>query len=128
VQLVREVLSWQQPAMETPQLQFEWSHDAATANWNVLKQNNLDVRKTLQSQGYSPLSFGSEFKPPSIIAPLLQHHPLWPRFKSSLEKGAELPLESMSEEDRIQDLREAMDRGNHKSANDNEEDLINMLI
>ena len=51
-----------------------------------------------------------------ILEPLLGHHPLWPAFRSILEHGAAYPLRSIDDDSRLQDIHDAIARGDHKSA------------
>ena len=90
--------------------------EAAEHNWNILQRHGGNLVATLAAYPNSPLGYGSEFQPPAILAPLLNRHPLWDRMNNELTNGSEWDLEPISEEDRIADLQEALDRGNHKSA------------
>jgi hypothetical protein len=86
-----------------------------------MKKNNFDLAKALTQQQNSPLGFGSEFKPPSIIQPLFHLHPNWNHVKSILSNGSQWPLEPISEEIRRSNLEEALAFGNHKGATDKPE-------
>ena len=70
----------------------------------------------LISDGYSPLQSGSEFRPVSLLAPGLEGHPLWPRLRKTLLRGAEMELKQISEKDGLTLLDEALACGNNKSA------------
>ena len=61
------------------------------------------------------------------LRPLLHSHPYWDYFRSMIERGVEYKLEDISEEQRIKDMEQAMHRGNHKSAQDQQE-LLETLV
>jgi hypothetical protein len=62
------------------------------------------------------INYGSEFRPPSILEPLLMHHPNWPKCKELLSKGSKWPLHDLPDSDCIAKNKEFIKRGNHKSA------------
>ena len=69
--------------------------------------------KAIEAQSSSPLGYGSEFKPPDVLEQLFR--------QSQLQRGSIWPLDDLSEEDRIADLKEALVFGNHKQATENPE-------
>jgi hypothetical protein len=71
---------------------------------------------TTQNTAHTVLSYGSEFKPSHIIAPLLQLHHHWPKIKDIIDKGMSYPLRDITEEERTADIKFMLARGNHKSA------------
>ena len=95
-------------------------------NYLVMKKCDMDLNKAFLKEGGSPLAFGSEFKPVSIIEPLFKKHPNWTRVKKILTEGSSWPLDPLDEEDRKKDLEEALSFGNHKGAEDNP-DLLREL-
>lgn len=60
--------------------------------------------------------FGSEFRHPSDLEPLLVDHPHWLEFKKILTHGATFPLLLISTDQRVVDIQFHCERGNHKSA------------
>ncbi len=76
----------------------------------------MSIEKALEAQASSPLGYGSEFRKPDTLRPLLQLHPNWERFERLLKNGSDWPLDPISEEDREQDVHEALEFGNHKGA------------
>ena len=106
---------------------FEWSDDAARHNLTILRTFRLDLAAALAAQPFSTITPGSEFRPAHLLAPLLSHHPLWPRFRERITLGAEFPLTSIADTDRRADLQAILSRGNHKSARGHEAKLTVML-
>ncbi|KAI2510350.1 hypothetical protein MHU86_4074 [Fragilaria crotonensis] len=81
----------------------------------------------MAAQPVSAVTPGSEFRPAALLALLLSAHPLWPRFWECILEGAEFPLQENSDADRLDDVRDNLARGNHKSARGHEAKLIAML-
>ena len=124
---IREVLRWKQPEPAKPQFIFEMSKRAAQKNYLVLGKHNFDFDKAIRAQANSPVAYGSEFKPAEILEPLFSRHPFWQRWKDILTNGSDWQLEPISEEARLLDLQEALDRGNHKGAQKKVETLIELV-
>jgi hypothetical protein len=76
----------------------------------------------------TPLGYGSEFRPISILEPLLHQHPYWEKFKTLLTLGSDWPLDPITEETRILDLTEALQFGNHKEAVKNPSLLTSLIL
>ena len=106
---------------------FELTKEAAEKNYCLLKKYGLDLSRAIDAQTSSPLSYGSEFKPPHILKRIYRNHPLWPRMEQLLINGSQWPLDEISKEDREADLHEALVFGNHKGAASKPE-LLKALI
>jgi hypothetical protein len=83
----------------------------------------------LRAQPFSTLTFGSEFHPAHLLAPLLSSHPLWGRqFVERITDGrAAFPLHDTLDNNRLSAVRENLAQGNHKSAHIHEQSLMSML-
>jgi hypothetical protein len=106
---------------------FELSNEAAQKNFCIMKKFRFSLRDAISSNPNSSISYGSEFRDPSELAPLLQHHPCWPSFKRLLAEGSNWPLSEISDLQRSIDVNEAIKFGNHKGASNNEP-LLRALI
>jgi len=82
----------------------------------LMKKYGGSLQRALDANGRSPLGMGLEFRAPKIIEPLYRHHPIWPRTKHILTYGSHWPLEELPEEQRVADVEEAINFGNHKGA------------
>ena len=109
-------LAWHPPPWSKPVFKFKLTELAARTNLEILESYNYDLQAILLEDAHSPLRPGSEFRPTAILDPALQGHPLWSRAKKTLMHGAHLPVEPIEEEPRLQDLLEAIEFGNSKSA------------
>ena len=92
---------------------FELSSSAAAHNWTILSKFR-DLGEALEHDNQSFTRYGSEFRTPTTLAPLLYKHPLWSKLKSILTHGIQFPLSQMSNESRKQDLKNSLVIGNHK--------------
>ena len=86
------VANWQQPEPEPCNFKFEISAEAAEHNLGIIRGHQHDLDAALKTDGGTPLCYGSEFKPPSILSFLLENHPLWDSISSSLSDGIKYPL------------------------------------
>lgn len=102
----------------SPTFKFVMTQEAALENWNIL-QSFPNLGKALASQKGSQLEYGSEFRDTATLHYIFAKHPLWHRLKSQLKFGTSFPLEDLSFDKRKQDVKEALEYGNHKGvAND----------
>ena len=125
---VKAALAWFPEERTIPIFDLRMSTSAAKANFEILRTANFDLQRLLTSDESSPLRPGSEFRPVSILSPVFEGHPLWPRVKNSLSHGANLELESIPETDRLTLLETAMSYGNHKSASLHATTLLPQLL
>ena len=81
-----------------PGLKFELSQEAALHNMRLrlLESYNNDIHQYLQRNVGAFINFGSEFRDPVKLEPLLMHHPNWLRFRSLLVKGSNWELKPIS--------------------------------
>ena len=121
------ILAYRHPPTRPSEFRFEWSADAAVHNWDLLRRHDRDLGSALRAQPFSTLTFGSEFRPAHLLAPLLSLHPLWGRFVERITDGAAFPLHDISDDDRLSAVHANLARGNHKSAHNHEQSLISML-
>jgi len=95
---------------------FDFSEEAKIHNTEILRRYNFDITAAIRDQPNSMVLFGSEFRDPSNLEPLLHQHPNWPALKEILLNGASFPLQSIPNKARKLDLEFHAARGNHKSA------------
>ena len=112
--------------MMNPSFIFKMSSEAAKENWKILSSFN-NLGSALDSQKESQLSYGSEFRKPSLLQHIFKHHPLWSRLKDQLQNGVKFPLEELNKEERKKDLLEGLDFGNHKGVSSDAELFKQMM-
>ena len=115
------------PTPSPPEFSFEFTDEGARHNLEVLKKYDLDLGRALKAQQNSPLGNGKEFRPTSVLQQIFGLHPLWQRMKAFLEEGSKWPLDELSEDERKQDIDDALTFGNHKGASQKPE-LLKKLI
>jgi hypothetical protein len=117
------------PTMKSKQtlFTFELTEEAAHRNLCILKRFNQNLQDAIDAQPDSPVSYGSEFRPVTLLQPLFEFHPNWTRFRHLLLNGSQWPLLPITEDSRQQDLSEAIEFGNHKGASNNTPLLIDLI-
>jgi len=116
INIIGDIKGQPSPSPMKQEFAFELTKEAAEKNYWLLKKYGLHLSRAIDAQKSSPLSYGSEFKPPHILKRIYRNHPLWPRMEQLLINGSQWPLVEISEEDREADLHEALVFGNHKGA------------
>ena len=109
-----QVISTRLPTIQPPQFKFELIPAEAIHNMNVIKSHG-SLEAAIKAQTNSPVSYGSEFRPPWILHPLMHRHPLWYRTAQCLGEGTIYKLRPISDEARTLDLKAQLKYGNHKS-------------
>ena len=95
---------------------FEVTPEAAYKNYELLNSNNFQLDTLLNPQEKCITNYGSEFKPVEELEGLWSKHPRWKDLKVRLSQGCDYPISDIAEKDRMGDLRDRINRGNHKSA------------
>ena len=127
IKMIESILASESPCPDAPDFCFEMTLEAAEKNFLVLKHHDFDLGKAIEAQSTSPVGYGSEFRKTGILSPLLRNHPFWPMMKSILENGAEWPMDPISEESCIADVKEALLFENHKGAISQPELLMKLV-
>jgi hypothetical protein len=82
----------------------------------LLQLHNNSIQNYILQNNETFTSFGSEFRSPDLLEPLLMHHPNWHRFRLLLLEGSHWALAPLPNENRLEKNNEFIKRGNHKSA------------
>jgi hypothetical protein len=117
------ILSTETPIPNTPTLKFELSLEAADHNMNLLQNHGNSIQNYIINNTGTFMSFGSEFRKPEVLEPLLLHHPNWRRCRDLLLRGSGWELYPLTNEDRLAKNNDFITRGNHKSASTYEAEL-----
>ena len=125
-QLIASIINTSLPKIQPPYFQFNISEEAAITNFEIIT-NAKGLQQAILEQRNSPISLGSEFRPPHLLEPLLSWHPFWPKLRSILEKGVNYKLQPIKELERQQDFQAALEYGHHKSAKRNFKVFMNSL-
>ena len=114
-------------APKKPAFCFKMNIESAHKKFLFMKEHNISLTKALQDQSGSPLDFGSEFKPVSFLKTIFGKHQNWTKMEAILRRGSDWPMEELSTEDKLEDLKEALEFGNHKGAKNNPK-LLKKLV
>ena len=57
--------------LEAPEFCFKMTLEAAEKNFLVLKRHGFDLSKAIEDQLNTPVGYGSEFRKPRLLSPLL---------------------------------------------------------
>jgi hypothetical protein len=125
--MIKAIIEFESPCPAKPEFCFKMTLEAAEKNFMVLKRHNFELGKVIEVQSKSPVGYGSEFWKPWILSPLLGNHPLWPKMKSILKNGSQWPTKPILEEERIGNVKEALEFGNHKGAKSQLELLLKLV-
>jgi hypothetical protein len=111
---------------------FQLTTKAAIENGRLLEDHKFDLASLINQYVDTTLGYGSEFRPMSQLEPLLGRHPHFGRLRKVLEEGMPYIFkEEITEEERKHELEAIILRGNHKSAEDEQEkvkELINKEV
>ena len=113
---MHRAFQWVQPPVVPSKILFRGTHNCAEQNFALLRRANMDFPRFLREFGGTTCAIGSEFKPVAILEQVFGRHPLWFRARVTLVEGVDPDCDSLTEEERLSDLEEALSRGNHKSA------------
>jgi hypothetical protein len=93
-------------------------------NSQLLADANFDFHQLLLQHQDTTLGFGSEFRPIADLSTLLSNHPHFQFVKRVLSTGMDYhyhPDRELSESDRLVEMAGQIQRGNHKSVDQDAE-------
>ena len=98
---------------------FEVNRTAAKHNARLLEGYGFDLARFIGDNLDSTLGYGSEFRGVEELEPLLWRHPNFPALKKLIKDGMDYVFaRDINEETKTLELETLIERGNHKSAND----------
>ena len=66
---------------------YSLTEEAAVHNSEILKKYNYDLTRTIAAHPNTEIAYGSEFRPASVLKPILHQHIHWNYIESSLNHG-----------------------------------------
>jgi hypothetical protein len=127
LQILQALHSYKEPTQRTPSFNFERCREAALHNAIILESFNFGINKSIRAQQGSQVFYCSEFKDPSMLQELLEHHLHWGSLQKILQHSANFPLLPLDLENCWKDLLFHREHENHKSA-DEHHDKLDMII
>ena len=79
---------------------FELNKEAALKNSLVLKKFDYDLKKAIEAQPETIISYGSEIRPFTQLDVLLHNHRYYSRFRANTLNGISYPIDDIDEETR----------------------------
>jgi hypothetical protein len=111
-----------------PPIIFELGVHAAAHNAELLRGFGYDLGKMIRAHSASTLGFGSEFRSVAELRPLLGRHPHFDKLTKLLTNGMDYVFtRELSELERRKEVEAMLSRGNHKSAQ-SEQEQVGRLI
>jgi hypothetical protein len=116
------------PVPRKPLVVFDCSRSALEWNTRYLESCGWDMVEVFRQQIGTTVDHGSEFRPVDQLERLVGRHPNYPFLKEMFQSGFDYFLSrDLSEEERVSELDAQLERGNHKSATENEEEINSLL-
>jgi hypothetical protein len=116
IQIISEIASTQSSKPKTPEFDFRLTKEAAENNAKVLAKYDNNLERAICAQARSPVGYGSEFRPTDQLVKLFGLHPCWSKMQAILTRGSKWTLDYLEEDQRKQDIEDALAFGNHKGA------------
>jgi hypothetical protein len=128
LQRLKEVAATPVPTPSAPPFRFDTSHEALRHNEALLRASKFSLEALLEAHHHSTLGYGSEFRPVEQLRSILGSHPHFAALEIILREGMTYRFHTqLSEAERSTELTAMIERGNHKSAED-EPDIVNKLL
>ena len=111
-----------------PPFRFDTSEEALRHNAEVLSSADFDLERVLLDHQSTTLGFGSEFRPPDQLSAVFGQHPLLPKLILLVTCGMDYRFHrQLTEEERVSEMWAILERGNHKSAQENSAHVRKLL-
>ena len=94
---------------------FDFTKDAMLHDSKILQSFDCDIEEIIRAHPNSDNSYGSDFRPNSIMEPLLHKHKDWVKIKGCLLNGFDADFRATNDQ-RLLDVQAAISRSNHESA------------
>ena len=118
IQIISTITSMPSRPVTESKLSFKLTLKDAIHNWTFIQKFD-NLGEALDHDDSSFTKYGSEFRTPETLEPLLKLHPLWQKLKSILHNGVIFPLKPLDVTTQRKDLDSALNFGNHKGVDKN---------
>ncbi len=125
---IRTICSHASKTPSRPPIVFELGEQAAAHNAEVLRGFGYDLGAMIRAHSSSTLGFGSEFRSVTELQPLLGRHPHFGKLADLLTNGMDYVFtRELSEPERKKEVEAMLKRGNHKSAQEEQEQVAKLI-
>ena len=116
------------PVPKKPFVVFDCDHSALEQNTQYLESCGWDMVEVFRQHVGTTVDHGSEFRPVDQLSRLVGRHPNFAFLKEMFQTGFDYFLSrDLSEDERVAELDAQLERGNHKSATENEDEINSLL-
>jgi hypothetical protein len=116
------------PVPGKPSVSFSSSPRSVQANADLLAKHDFDLGKLLEAEKGTTLGFGSEFRSIDQLRKVMGGHPNFPPLEEIISNGMSYRYSrTITDEEREKERTELLARGNHKSAQDEPEQIARLL-
>jgi len=125
---VRNVTTSEPPKVRGPSVRFSLAEEDLDNNEEVLRRNDHDFQKVMEELKGTTAYYGSEFRDPNVLEPILGKHPAFGYLSDLFRTGMPYHFTAeLTEEERKGEMEEQIQRGNHKSAS-TDPDKVSALL
>ena len=116
------------PVPKKPFVVFDCSQSALERNTRYLESCGWDMVEVFRQHAGTTVDHGSEFRPVDQLSRVVGRHPNFSFLEEMFQVGFDYFLSrDLSEEERVTELDAQLERGNHKSATENEDEINSLL-
>ena len=124
ITLILTIVNAPVPALSKSPIRHDLHCSSKLHNSKVTLSQNYDAGKLIYFHPISNLSCSNEFRPVSVLAPLLKNQPNWDCLQSCITFGLDADFKYISDSDCSIYITVAIARGNRKSALDHSNVLM----
>ena len=114
LEAIEEVAASVQPPPLPPQVQFGTNESYIQFNTNLLKENDSDLSKVIDSNHHTSLAFGAEFWLIEDLQKIFREHSNCPFFECLHQRGMDYIFHcNFTKSERMAELDQQIEQGNH---------------
>jgi len=103
-------------------------HDLES-NTKMMERCGWDLEKFFEMNRGTTIDHGSEFRPVAELEEIIGRHPQFGYLKEMFQSGFDyFVLRELTDDERLQELSAQIERGNHKSATQSQDEVTAMLL
>jgi len=128
LQHVKSVAATDCPTPDAPTFQFGTDPTSLKLNSQLLEDAEFDLDRLLMTQQTTTVGHGSEFRPLDQLVTIIGNHPSFQYLCQTFTSGMDyIFTRELSETERTTELLAQLERGNHKSATDDEPSVAKLI-
>jgi len=125
---VRDVVDSRPPEVKAPPIMFGLDENSLQNNKEFPARNDNDFDKAMSELRGTTAFYGSEFRDPDTLEPILGKHPVFSYVSDLFRKGIPYHFSrDFTEDEREREMVAQLDRGNHKLASEDPDKVSSLL-